>query len=261
MASGQTERDAVIEELRAAGSARMAAQTVIRTYFEVESAPQWRVALLPITMLVLALGVPSLFFIREPWPVWFVVLVWWLAALSVLTFIDACYTSRKLLMRPFGIAFGLTWVALAIYSAGFSQIGITSYSHDVRDAELRRSQTRHVAAFATRVGRLEAVLKDRGDLSSEVDRKGRPDRVWGRHGEVYLNSLKEMLASERSRPYPRGATIPGPDSLLPVLLSDAVAVYLGWLIVILVNLLILGCVRIENKVRQHFWRPENMKPQ
>ena len=282
IAGGQVRWDAAVWELRSAGSDRAVADRFIRAHYKWDKRPAWRVALLPVILILGSVYGSICVFSPGLQSVWSPVFALCLLAITVLVFIDAIRVSRKFLMAPLAYALGLLWVASVIYSLCFSVEGVTAYSRHLREDIFRPEREKGIAALTDEISRVKSVLagnktpaaagfigiaprasgeyllvrsrnsaipRDLVEVSSEVESLKR----WADLGPGYLARLETNLDITKKRLIPRGAILPGPDSIVQLSIETAVMFGGFWSFIGLLNLLVLEVLRAMQELVRNRW--------
>jgi len=180
---GESEDAATVQSLRAIGSDRLVADSLIRARTGINARSSWRFAWLSVIILLLYGLVPLTFFYLEPVPDWLLTYTSWLPTFFAVSFAYACWRSRRALFAPIAVTATILFAATMIEVVAFSPVGYTSFSS--------RSQAHTIAGFQRNITDFEKQIQfAKSGLSS------RPYPASLRQSSYFMAPKPEVVAYE-----------------------------------------------------------------
>ena len=278
---GQTVEIATVHALKAVGSERLVADSLIRARNGINARSAWSFAWIPVCILMLYGLITMSFSLVEPPSERLVTIVSWLPNCFFLSLVVACWRSRRSLFGPMATTIAILFVATIVQVVGFSPIGVTSLSRHTRAQllfSLRTSisnledqiQFAHTSSSdipfppSLRYGHYFMAPKQAG-LKPEygyalvpVPSQGEARKLWNKFGTKYAASLGWELRNDRENQ--AGwikAKLDATEVRRIVVRLLAMAAFA--LSVILVgSLLVLGLGIAYRKMIEYLWRPERL---
>ncbi len=284
--AGKTEAEATIAALQKLGNDAMVADGLIRAHTGIGRLSSWRLGWIPAVILLVYLLVPGVITDIQSATPQFAVWAVFVPLCLIMTFVFACWRSRRVLMLPIAAALSIFFIA-AVLQEACAPYGAVAKHHGehleqmaVVGSQIEGLTTMIAEADSLQAGKpINASPRAPGGLMAPklvyktgptgahpysafeltpVASQAEAKELWSKEGGLYLwflhRSLNHSLKERRRLEAENQVTTALVKSSLPM----AWVVFQMWLCIGLFNLAIVGMGRLHRVATAHFWKPAHL---